>query len=102
MDNDPSPSSNGSGLRAWFERLGQALSGEPRDREDLVELLRDAQSRNLFDADAAWRLASSGRVGYKALVNEYTISEITCQPSGTTGRGEGGARSWAREPDGNT
>lgn len=52
MDNDPSPSSNGSGLRAWFERLGQALSGEPRDREELLELLRDAQSRNLFDADA--------------------------------------------------
>lgn len=41
-----------SGLRAWFERLGQALSGEPRDREELLELLRDAQSRNLFDADA--------------------------------------------------
>ncbi|HEX7029835.1 MAG TPA: transporter associated domain-containing protein [Gammaproteobacteria bacterium] len=28
------------------------LSGEPRDREELMELLRDAQKRNLFDADA--------------------------------------------------
>jgi magnesium and cobalt transporter len=40
------------GLRAWFQRLGQALSGEPRDREELLELLNDARERNLFDADA--------------------------------------------------
>ena len=42
----------GPGLRAWFQRLGQALSGEPRDREELLELLNDARERNLFDADA--------------------------------------------------
>ncbi|MGA9855281.1 MAG: magnesium/cobalt efflux protein, partial [Gammaproteobacteria bacterium] len=40
------------GLRAWFENLRQALSGEPRDRGELLELLRDAQNRNLFDSDA--------------------------------------------------
>ena len=44
--------SNGSAQRSWFERLSQVLLGEPRDREQLVELLRDAQRRNLFDADA--------------------------------------------------
>jgi len=32
--------------------LGQALSGEPRDRDELTELLRDAQHRGLIDADA--------------------------------------------------
>ncbi|HET7921357.1 MAG TPA: CBS domain-containing protein, partial [Gammaproteobacteria bacterium] len=52
MDNDPSSHGNGSGLRTWFEHLRQALAGEPRDREELLELLRDAQGRNLFDADA--------------------------------------------------
>src|SRR5690242_12098664 len=51
MANDPH-SSGGPGLRAWFQRLGQALSGEPRDREELPELLNDAHERNLFDADA--------------------------------------------------
>jgi magnesium and cobalt transporter len=51
MSNDPH-SSRGPGLRAWFERLGQALSGEPRDREELLELLNDARERNLFDTDA--------------------------------------------------
>jgi len=45
-------SSNGSGQRSWLERLSQAFSGEPRNREELIELLRDAQRRNLFDADA--------------------------------------------------
>ena len=48
---DPHDSA-GPGLRAWFQRLGQALSGEPRDREELLELLNDARERNLFDVDA--------------------------------------------------
>ncbi len=43
-------SSNGS-QRTWLERIGQALSGEPKDREDLVEVLRDAQRRGLLDVD---------------------------------------------------
>jgi magnesium and cobalt transporter len=45
-------SHSASGLRPWFERLRQALAGEPRDREELLELLQDARERNLFDADA--------------------------------------------------
>ncbi len=38
--------------RSWLERLRLAFSGEPQDREQLVELLRDAQKRNLLDIDA--------------------------------------------------
>ncbi|MGA9853566.1 MAG: transporter associated domain-containing protein [Gammaproteobacteria bacterium] len=52
MSIDPTRTTHGPGLRAWFENLRQALAGEPRDREELLELLRDAQERNLFDADA--------------------------------------------------
>jgi magnesium and cobalt transporter len=37
---------------SWLERLSQALLREPRDREQLVELLRDAQQRNLLDEQA--------------------------------------------------
>lgn len=38
--------------RSWLDRLSKVLLGEPRDREQLVALLRDAESRNLLDADA--------------------------------------------------
>jgi len=44
--------SNGSAQRSWLERLSQALLGEPRDREQLIGLLRDAEQRDLLDADA--------------------------------------------------
>ena len=47
--NDKTPNANGP---SWFERIGQALKGEPRDREQLIQLLREAQARGLFDADA--------------------------------------------------
>lgn len=38
--------------RGWLERLSQALLREPQDREQLVSLLRDAEQRNLLDAQA--------------------------------------------------
>ncbi|TZF91805.1 HlyC/CorC family transporter [Cognatilysobacter lacus] len=37
--------------RSWFDRISSALSGEPSTREDLVELLRDAQSDGLIEGD---------------------------------------------------
>jgi hemolysin (HlyC) family protein len=43
---------NGSTQRSWLDRLSHALLGEPRDREQLVHVLREAQMRGLFDADA--------------------------------------------------
>jgi len=42
----------GNGQRSWLDKISYALLGEPRDREELVQLLRDAQTRNLFDSDA--------------------------------------------------
>ena len=38
--------------RSWLERLSLFLSGEPEDREDLLELLRAAQKRNLLEPEA--------------------------------------------------
>ncbi|PHS73734.1 MAG: magnesium/cobalt efflux protein [Cycloclasticus sp.] len=38
--------------RTWIERLGHALIGEPQDREDLVQLMRDAEKRQLLGQDA--------------------------------------------------
>ncbi|MFO1423815.1 MAG: transporter associated domain-containing protein [Candidatus Competibacteraceae bacterium] len=37
---------------SWLERLGLALMGEPKDRDELMELLRDARQRELLDTDA--------------------------------------------------
>ncbi len=37
--------------RSWLERLSLAFSGEPQSREDLVEILRDAQENGLIGAD---------------------------------------------------
>lgn len=49
-DDQPSHS---NGQRSWLERLTQALSGnELRDKDDLVELLRDTNQRGLLEADA--------------------------------------------------
>jgi len=49
MNKDRPP--NGPAGLAWFARLKQALLREPADNEQLVELLRTAQDKNLFDAD---------------------------------------------------
>ena len=37
--------------RSWLDRISSALTGEPTTREDLVELLRDAQTDGLIAAD---------------------------------------------------
>ncbi len=49
--NEDRPSSSPTS-RTWLEKLGQVLSGEPKDRFELIELLRDAQQRHLMDMDA--------------------------------------------------
>jgi len=45
-------SGNGATSRSWMDRLSQALLGEPKDREQLIHLLRESQQRGLFDVDA--------------------------------------------------
>jgi magnesium and cobalt transporter len=40
------------GHKSWLERLSLALMGEPKDRDELMEMLRDAQQRELLDTDA--------------------------------------------------
>lgn len=37
---------------SWLGRLSQAILGEPKDQNELVDLLRDAQSRDLLDHNA--------------------------------------------------
>lgn len=47
MSEDPE-----SSHRNWLDRLTQFISGEPEDRDDLLELLRTAQRRNLIEQEA--------------------------------------------------
>jgi len=44
-NDDPSP-------RSWLQRLIQLFGNEPEDREQLLELLRDAKQRALLDTEA--------------------------------------------------
>ena len=37
---------------SWIRKLGRALSGEAEDRDDLVQLMRQALERGLIDSDA--------------------------------------------------
>lgn len=50
MSDDPG-STTGSSHRTWLERIGQALSSEPRNREELLEGLRSAQANGLLASD---------------------------------------------------
>lgn len=49
MSEDPPSSRPHPVHKSWLERLSNAFAGEPQDLTQLLELLRDAQQRNLFD-----------------------------------------------------
>ncbi len=50
MNDDPG-STNGPAHRTWWDRLGHMFSGEPRNRDELIEELRAAQTNGLLSAD---------------------------------------------------
>jgi magnesium and cobalt transporter len=45
-------SDNGSGKATWVEKIGRAFTHHPRNREELVELLRAACLQGILDSDA--------------------------------------------------
>ena len=47
MNDDPSGDENSS----WIDNLIQSWTGKPRTRNELIELLRNAQERNLLDCE---------------------------------------------------
>jgi magnesium and cobalt transporter len=52
MNADYARDGNGQGTSSWLTRLNKALTGEPQNREQLIDLLRDAEKRNLVDTQA--------------------------------------------------
>lgn len=49
--NEGRPSHTNLVSRSWRERLGQVLLGEPQDREQIIEILRNASQRRLLDPE---------------------------------------------------
>jgi magnesium and cobalt transporter len=45
-------SSNGSGKSTWVEKIGKAFSHQPRDRDELKQLLKESCEQGVVDADA--------------------------------------------------
>ncbi len=45
-------SSNGSGRKTWVEKIGAAFSNQPRNRDELLEVLRVANDDGVLDDDA--------------------------------------------------
>jgi Mg2+/Co2+ transporter CorC len=50
---EPRPTPRREGRGGWLSRVLLAVSGEPRDREDLLAVLRAAGETGLIDAEAA-------------------------------------------------
>lgn len=51
MSDDNSQSGSGSSRKSWAARLLQSFSAEPNTREELVDLIQDAELRDLIDSD---------------------------------------------------
>lgn len=63
MNADQATDGSGHVTSSWLARLNKALSGEPQDREQLLDLLRDAEKRNLVDAQALAMIEGVLQVG---------------------------------------
>ncbi len=49
MSRDEPPPRDTTEHRSWLERISDALSREPKDRDDLMEMVREAERRRLLD-----------------------------------------------------
>ena len=53
-DDDDSDQNRNSGN--WLRQIGMSLAGPPRDRDELVTVLKEAQENGLLDIDALWMM----------------------------------------------
>lgn len=51
MNEENPPSSQGSANKSLLERIMQLFGGEPKNRKDLVDVIQDAEDRDLIDED---------------------------------------------------
>lgn len=50
--NDDLPGSTNPQQKGWMDRISHLLTGEPQDKDDLLEILREAQENRLLDKEA--------------------------------------------------
>lgn len=51
MNEDNSQNSDGPSRKSFLERISQLFQGEPKDRQELVDVIRDSESNDLIDHD---------------------------------------------------
>ena len=52
MNEDQSTTSSNQDKKSWLERLSNAFSGEPKNRQDLYVILKEAHDNGIIDSDA--------------------------------------------------
>ena len=70
MSEDNPHSTNGSTSKGWFDKLRTTFSGEPRSKEELVDVITEAEHRELIDPQT--REMIEGVIG----VNEMRVRDI--------------------------
>ena len=70
MSEDSPHSTNGSTNKSWLDKLRLTFSGEPRSKEDLVDVITEAEQRELIDPQT--REMIEGVIG----VNEMRVRDI--------------------------
>ncbi len=64
---------NGSG--SWLESLKNIISRKPKDRQDLIDILRNSENRNLLDPDVLLMIEGALHVS-DMRVNDIMIPRI--------------------------
>ncbi|GGW75844.1 CNNM family magnesium/cobalt transport protein CorC [Alteromonas halophila] len=70
MSDDNPHSTNGSSGKSWFDKIKLSFSGEPQSKDELVEVISDAEQREVIDPQT--REMIEGVIG----VNEMKVRDI--------------------------
>ena len=70
MSDDNPHSTNGSSNKSFLDKIVQAFTGEPQNKEELVEVLNDAEDRELINPET--KLMIEGVLG----VSEMRVRDI--------------------------
>jgi Mg2+/Co2+ transporter CorC len=81
----------------WLKRITQSMSGEPRDLPELIEDLREASERGLFNSDALVMIEGVLAVA-DMQVRDIMVPRAQ-RGSGQAGRDHGGIRPLALPRD---
>jgi len=89
MNEEQSPISSNQEKKSWLERLSNAFSGEPKNRQDLYVILQEAHANEIIDSDALHMIKGALKVSemqvrqvmipraqMKVIPNDADIEEI--------------------------